>query len=72
MNTTTNSPRPGLRAAVRNWVESPRIQNCIMGLIVINAIVLGLETVPSVMQDYGVILLATDSVILAGYRQAGL
>jgi len=50
---------------VRDWVESPLIQNCIMALIVINAIVLGLETVPSVMQDYGVILLATDSVILA-------
>jgi len=64
MNTTSNSPRSGLRAAVRDWVESPRIQNSIMVLIVINAIVLGLETVPSVMQDYGVILLATDSVIL--------
>ena len=49
---------------MRDWVESPRIQNGIMALIVINAIVLGLETVPSVMQDYGVILLATDSVIL--------
>jgi voltage-gated sodium channel len=51
--------------AVRNWVESPLIQNCIMSLIVINAIVLGLETVPSVMQDYGVILLAIDSLILS-------
>jgi voltage-gated sodium channel len=65
MNTTTNSSRAGLRAAVRNWVESPRIQNLIMGLIIINAIVLGLETVPSIMQDYGAILLLTDSIILA-------
>lgn len=64
MNTTTNSPRPGLRVSVRNWIESPLIQNCIMGLIMINAIILGLETVPPVMQDYGVILLVTDSVIL--------
>ena len=64
MSTTTNSPQSGLRVAVRNWVESPRVQNCIMVLIVINAIVLGLETVPSVMQEYGVILLAIDSVIL--------
>ena len=64
MNATINSPRQGLRLAVRNWVESPLIQNCIMGLIVINAIVLGVETVPSVMQDYGEILLAVDSVIL--------
>jgi voltage-gated sodium channel len=64
MNSTTKPSQSGLRGAVRNWVESPRIQNCIMALIVINAIVLGLETVPSVMQDYGGILLATDSVIL--------
>ena len=40
------------------------MQNFIMGLIVINAIVLGLETVPSAMQNYGAILLVTDSVIL--------
>ena len=64
MNAKVNPPQSGLRAAVRDWVENPRVQNCIMALIVINAIVLGLETVPSVMQNYGVILLAADSVIL--------
>lgn len=64
MTTTPKSPQSNARVAVRNWVENPLIQNCIMILIVINAIVLGLETVPSVMQEYGVILLATDSVIL--------
>lgn len=64
MNKTTNSPQTGLRTAVRDWVECPWIQNCIMVLIMINAIVLGLETVPSVMQSYGVALLAMDSVIL--------
>ena len=64
MTTTPKSPQSNARVAVRNWVENPLIQNCIMILIVINAIVLGLETVPAVMQEYGVILLATDSVIL--------
>lgn len=64
MTTTNKSPPSSGRVAVRNWVESPLIQNCIMSLIVINAIVLGLETVPAVMQDYGVILLALDSLIL--------
>jgi len=64
MTTTPKSPQPNARVAVRNWVENPLIQNCIMVLIVVNAIVLGLETVPSVMQDYGVFLLAIDSVIL--------
>lgn len=35
-----------------------------MVLIVINAIILGLETVPSVMSSYGSILLAVDHFIL--------
>ena len=64
MNTASDSPEPGLRTTVTNWIENSWVQHCIMVLIVINAVVLGLETVPWVMQDYGTILLATDSVIL--------
>ena len=64
MNTATDTPEAGLRTRVRDWIETPWVQHCIMGLIVINAIVLGLETVPSVMQDYGVMLLTVDSIIL--------
>ena len=49
---------------IRNWIESPRVSNVIMVLIVINAIILGLETVPWVMKDYGDMLIAIDRVIL--------
>ena len=53
-----------LRIRARNWVEKPRVQNAIMALIVINAIVLGLETEPAVMERFGEILLALDQIIL--------
>ena len=53
-----------IRAAIRQRIESPKAQYFITALIVINAIILGLETVPAVMQDYGSVLLAVDSFIL--------
>ncbi len=55
----------GLRARVRRWVELPRVQNGIMLLIVVNAAILGLETVPAVMQPYGHILIPIDRAILS-------
>ena len=61
---TETPPRAGMREAIRRWVESPRIQNGIMVLIVINAIILGLETVPAAMESYGTYLLALDQLIL--------
>ncbi len=45
-------------------MESPPAQKFIMLLIVINAVILGLETVPAAMVGYGTILLAVDHVIL--------
>jgi voltage-gated sodium channel len=65
MNQSNESPQTGLRAAIRNWVEGPRVQNSIMVLIVINAIILGLETVPSAMDNYGTLLLTLDHLILS-------
>ena len=50
--------------AVRGWVESPRIQNSIMLLIVVNAVILGLETMAPVMQRFGEILTTLDQIIL--------
>ena len=64
MKPSIESPQTGLCAAVRNWVESPRVQNSIMVLIVINAIILGLETVPAAMDNYGTLLLTLDRLIL--------
>jgi len=55
---------PGLRVLIRRRIEAPRVQYSIMLLIVINAVILGLETVPVAMQNYGSILLAIDHFIL--------
>ncbi|MDH3221901.1 MAG: ion transporter [Gammaproteobacteria bacterium] len=63
--TLINETKPRtLRAATRSWIERPRVQQGIMALIVINAIILGLETVPAAMESYGVLLVAVDRVIL--------
>ena len=42
---------PRLRIAA--WIEQPRIQNAIIGLILINAVLLGLETSPTAMAAAG-------------------
>jgi len=64
MKQTDDSPAPTAAAATHPWIERPQIQNAIMALIVINAIILGLETEASIMAAYGEILVAIDHVIL--------
>jgi voltage-gated sodium channel len=54
-----------MRAQLGNWIESKPVQSFIVSLIVINAIILGMETEPSIMQQYGKLLLSIDAVILA-------
>lgn len=54
---------PRLRIAA--WIEQPRIQNAIIGLILINAVLLGLETSPTAMAAAGDLILALDKAILA-------
>lgn len=54
-----------LRDTVKQWVESPRFTTIIITLILINAVTLGLETVPSFMAVYGSILLTIDKAILS-------
>lgn len=55
---------PSLRQTLGAWVESKRVQNFIIGLIVINAIILGMETSPTIMAHIGPQLLALDKLIL--------
>lgn len=62
---TVTTPLPRWRQRLREAVESPRLQNTIIALIVLNAITLGLETSESVMRHAGPVLLAIDQVILA-------
>jgi len=64
MSNTLEDATPGLRGAIRRRMESPGIQYFITLLIVINAIILGLETVPQAMESYGEFLLAVDHIIL--------
>jgi len=65
MSPSATSQAGGLRALLQIWLEQPFVQHFILLLIVVNAVVLGLETSASVMADYGRTLLAVDAVILA-------
>ncbi len=56
--------KPTLRTKVGEWVESARVRNFIITLIIINAITLGLELSPNIMARYGAILETFDDVIL--------
>ncbi|MCP5151489.1 MAG: ion transporter [Ectothiorhodospiraceae bacterium] len=52
-------------SALRRLVEHPRFQQAIIALIVVNAVILGLETSPTVMAAIGPTLIAVDHAILA-------
>ncbi|MDQ5882158.1 MAG: ion transporter [Pseudomonadota bacterium] len=47
------------------WIEQPGLQHLLIALILINAVVLGLETSPSIMAAWGSWLVAADRAILA-------
>ncbi len=49
---------------IKNLIESRRFEFVILVLIVINAITLGLETNPRVMEKFGALLLGLDRLIL--------
>jgi voltage-gated sodium channel len=55
----------GWRARLRELVEDPRFQRAIIGLIVVNAVILGMETSGRIMDAAGPTLLAVDQAILA-------
>jgi voltage-gated sodium channel len=62
MNQTNRAPHWRTRLAAT--VEGPRFQNAIIALIVVNAIILGLETSAAAMARWGEMLLRIDQVIL--------
>ena len=61
---TTADAGDDLRARVARFVLSPRFQQTIIGLILLNAVTLGLETWDSLMARHGDILLAIEFVVL--------
>ena len=54
-----------LRTRAARWIESRPVQNSIVGLILINAVTLGMETSAAVMAKAGPLLLALDSFVLS-------
>ena len=60
----TGTPGPALRARLATIAENPRFQRFIIALIVANAITLGLETSPAVMNAAGPVLVALDHAML--------
>lgn len=50
---------------IQTLIESPRFTNFIMGVIVFNAVLLGMETSKGVMQAVGPLLLMLDKICLA-------
>jgi voltage-gated sodium channel len=54
-----------LRERIGEWIESPRVRSGIIGVILFNAVLLGLETSPTVMAAAGTTILMLDKVCLA-------
>lgn len=53
------------RSRLGEWIAQPSIERILIALILVNAVILGLETFPGLMDRYGPILKALDSAILA-------
>ncbi|MEL6607268.1 MAG: ion transporter [Pseudomonadota bacterium] len=54
-----------MRDQIKTWLERPIVGNFIMGVIVFNAIILGLETSKPVMAAVGPLILMLDTICLA-------
>lgn len=53
-----------MRGRAGAWIESEGIQRLITALILINAVTLGMETSPSLMAQFGAVLMFVDRLIL--------
>lgn len=56
---------PTLRARLKQFIEHGTVQRVLLALILINAVILGMETMPGVMAAIGSYLLTLDKAILA-------
>lgn len=54
-----------LRIRLAVWIESKRIQTIVIGVILLNALILGLETNKAAMDSFGSLLLIVDKICLA-------
>ncbi|MEO1705446.1 MAG: ion transporter, partial [Pseudomonadota bacterium] len=53
-----------MQNALQSWLERPLVMNAIMGVIIFNAIILGLETSKPIMEAFGPLILALDRICL--------
>jgi voltage-gated sodium channel len=58
-------PQDQLRVRLQRFIEQPRVQRGIIALILLNAVILGMETSETLMAHAGQLLLAADQLILA-------
>ena len=65
MQAAANRERALWRRRALEVVESPRVERIVIGLIVFNALTLGLETSPDVMESFGPVIIWLDRIILA-------
>ena len=54
-----------MRENLERWLDQPIVRNIIIGVIVFNAILLGLETSASVMGTFGGLIVILDKICLA-------
>jgi voltage-gated sodium channel len=62
---TVMHPPATLRPRLGRWLETAPVRNGLIALILINAVILGLETSPSMMANWGFWLSTADRAILA-------
>jgi voltage-gated sodium channel len=55
----------GFRGRLEAWLERPVVRNTIIGVILFNAVILGLETSPTVMAAAGPLILTLDRICLS-------
>jgi voltage-gated sodium channel len=56
---------PAPRHRLQSWLTSAKVQNTVLALIVLNAVILGLETSATVMAAWGPLLRLADKALLA-------
>ena len=59
-----NTEVSGLRLRVARWVESRPIQRLVLAAILLNAVILGLETSAAIMDQWGRLLVLLDNLCL--------
>lgn len=53
------------RTRLATWLETATVRNFVIGVIIFNAIILGLETSPTIMASYGPLILMLDTICLS-------